>query len=216
MLSSTSLLSQEIIYNDGKYLCSHAKSRINKHKSLNMQVLNPLLNDYDVSFYFLDVEVTNTSDYISGNTSMKAKVVSTSLSTIVLQLIDQLTVDSVFVNDIEQSFTHSNNEILINLDNPINQDEYFTTQVFYKGITGDEGMQTRLDENWNQHVTFTLSETWHAKEWWPCKEVLSDKADSVYIYITTDHGLKAGSNGLLNATTYFPNGKVRYENHIIL
>lgn len=208
---SNDLLSQVNSLNDSRHICAHAKSAINKHKNKSIKAVNPLILDYDVKFYFLDIEVTNISDYISGNVSMKAQVTAASLNTIVLQLINELTVDSVFVNGIKHQFTHSNEEIQINLENAINQNEFFTTQVYYEGFTGEDGMNSVLDENWNKHVTFTLSETWHAKEWWPCKEVLADKADSVYVFITTDYGLKAGSNGLLTATTYFPNGKVRHE-----
>jgi aminopeptidase N len=60
-------------------------------------------------------------------------------------------------------------------------------------------------------VTFTLSEPFYAKDWFPCKEDLGDKADSVHVFITTEYGLKGVSNGILTGTTYFPNGKVRHE-----
>ena len=72
-------------------------------------------------------------------------------------------------------------------------------------------MQHAIDQNWGFPVTYTLSETWHAKEWFPCKEVLSDKADSVYVFITTNSNCKAAGNGMLNRTVYLPNGKIRYE-----
>lgn len=208
---NSNITAQQVPEYDGINLCSHAKSSIKKHKKTRIQLVNPLILDYDVKFYFLDIEVTNTSDYISGNVTMKAQVTATGFNTIILQLIDQLHVDSVFVNGIKHQFTHSNEEIQINLENIIAQNDFFTTQVYYEGFSGDDGMKSAYDKYWNKNVTFTLSETWHAKEWWPCKEILSDKADSVYIFITTDHGLKAGSNGLLTATTYFPNGKIRHE-----
>jgi aminopeptidase N len=50
-----------------------------------------------------------------------------------------------------------------------------------------------------------------AKDWFPYKQVLSDKIDSVHVFVTTDSDLMAASNGIHTGTTYFPNGKVRYE-----
>ena len=46
-------------------------------------------------------------------------------------------------------------------------------------------------------VLWTLSEPYGAKEWWPCKQDLNDKIDSIDLYITTPSGFRAGSNGLL-------------------
>ena len=59
--------------------------------------------------------------------------------------------------------------------------------------------------------TYTSTEPFYARDWFPCKQDLEDKADSVHVSITTPFHLKGVSQGLLTATTYFPNGKVRYE-----
>jgi hypothetical protein len=56
-----------------------------------------LLNDYDVHFYFLDIALENTSTYISGKVLIHSNVVSATLDTFALELIDELTVDSVFI-----------------------------------------------------------------------------------------------------------------------
>ena len=47
--------------------------------------------------------------------------------------------------------------------------------------------------------------------WFPCKQVLPDKADSAYIFLTTDRSLKAGSNGLLENTVELSGNRIRYE-----
>jgi len=65
-------------------------------------------------------------------------------------------------------------------------------------------------------VTYTLSEPFFSKFWFPCKQVLEDKADSVYVFVTTDSTLKVGSNGLLTAVTPVGGAKVRYEWNIRL
>lgn len=67
------------------------------------------------------------------------------------------------------------------------------------------------DDEWGAPVTYTSSEPFYSKDWFPCKQDLGDKADSVHVFITTDYDLTAVSNGIHTATTYFPDGKVRYE-----
>ena len=186
---------------------------LNKHFSQIKQQESEiaLLHNYDVTFYGLDLEVTNENDHVKGNVTIKAKVVNEPLTNFVIQLIDQLQIDKILFNHEEVSFTHENNLIGIELNNNISTNEFFEVQIFYQGKSGEEGMQHAIDQNWGFPVTYTLSETWHAKEWFPCKEVLSDKADSVYVFITTNSNCKAAGNGMLNRTVYLPNGKIRYE-----
>lgn len=54
---------------------------------------------------------------------------------------------------------------------------------------------------WDHHQTgpviHTLSEPYGAAYWWPCKQTLSDKIDSIDLYISTVPDFKAASNGLL-------------------
>ncbi len=48
-------------------------------------------------------------------------------------------------------------------------------------------------------VLWTLSEPYGARDWWPCKQSLDDKIDSIDIYITTSAAYRAASNGLLQS-----------------
>ena len=173
----------------------------NSVKSLNPE---PLLLDYDVKFYGLDVEVDNRSDLIQGSVTVLVQVQNNPLSTFVLELTGSLEVDLVEVNGAEQSFTQQDEELRITLETPVDTGQYLTAKIYYGGRTG-EGMVNEVDNNWGVPVTFTLSEPFYAKDWFPCKENLSDKADSVHVFITTDYGLKGVSQGILTGTTYFPN-----------
>jgi aminopeptidase N len=179
-------------------------------KSLNRLNDNPLLDQYDVKFYKIDVEVSNLSDYINGEVTILVEVVENSLSTLVFELINQLEVESVYVNNELLTFSHKENEININVNSPANKGSLLSTRIKYSGYTGG-GMFSSVDNNWNIPITATLSEPFYAKDWFPCKEVLPDKADSVYVFITTENGLKGVSNGLNTGTSYLPNGKIRHE-----
>jgi aminopeptidase N len=50
------------------------------------------------------------------------------------------------------------------------------------------------------NAIYTLSQPFGASDWWPCKNTLNDKADSLDIYITTPVGFTAVSNGILADT----------------
>ena len=55
-------------------------------------------------------------------------------------------------------------------------------------------------------VIQTLSEPYGSKEWWPCKNGLDEKADSVEFIITSPSAYRASSNGLsLGEQTVGPN-----------
>jgi len=165
---------------------------------------------YDVKFYGLDVEVNIHNDNISGSTTILLEVKQESLDTLVFDLHSGLLVDHVLVDGGEMKFIHKGSSLLIELGNIRNVGELISVRVFYAGDTG-EGLVMERDREWDVPVTFTLSEPFYAKDWFVCKEDLGDKADSVHVFITTDYGLMGVSNGMHTATTYFPNGKVRYE-----
>jgi len=168
--------------------------------------------NYDVKFYHIDLSVTNTSTTLSGNTTIKVQSKVPSLSLIVLQLTSQLTVSAVDINGQAATFNRSGNELRITPATPIAQDGYATVKITYAGTpTGLAGIQSTTASSWNQRILWTLSESYHAYEWFPVKQDLTDKADSAYIWLTVPSTLTAASNGLLTKTTNMGNGKTRFE-----
>lgn len=169
------------------------------------------MDKYDVTFYFLDIEATNTSPRIAGTTTIIAKA-REPLSEIVLELNQGITASKITVDGNETSFVHMNGELSIMPSQPIAANASFTVKVTYNrpGTLETDGIFTYMVEGWKP-VTYTLSESFHARNWFPCKQDLYDKADSVYVFVTVDEGLKVGSNGLLTAVTDMGNNKVRYE-----
>jgi aminopeptidase N len=69
----------------------------------------------------------------------------------------------------------------------------------------------RANVDYPYNVTWSLSEPFSAHEWFPCKQVLTDKADSAAVSVTTTLPNKVGSNGVLRRTVPLPGNKVRYE-----
>ena len=174
---------------------------------------NPLLKNYDVKFYKLDINVNDTSTYIEGNVAINAIVQNNPLDTLVVELIDTLSVDSVIFNGVNISFTHDYDEIKVPVQPSLSIGTNFSAKIHYHGIgvsiPGVHGWTVGIMNE--SQVTMTNSETYHSKMWWPCKQLIEDKADSMYVFITTDSTCKAGSIGILSDVIPLPEGKVRFE-----
>ena len=197
---------------------------LNSHLAfLNKQYSNELLyqlNNYDVKFYKLDLSVSKSSTEIYGNGTIYAEIQNSPIDTFVVELIDSLAentymvVDSVIVNGQLLDFTHANQLIKIVIDPQLPVGSYINAVIYYHGngqasvLTGYNGISNGTI--FNLSVTYTYSEPFWSRVWWPCKQVLGDKADSLQISLTIDSDCKAGSNGVLESVTPLPGGKVKY------
>ena len=187
-------------------------SRINHYKNNINIYYNPLLDHYDLHFVKLDIEVTDQSTSIAGNALLQGKATQ-NLDTLILELSNYLTVDSVMIDNAKVNFQHKDNLIWYIFESALNTNDDFTAQVYYHGTPNPNGggVSNAYSSQWDKQMTWTLSESFHAYEWWPCKQVLSDKIDSVYVFLTCDSNCKAGSNGLLTREVDLPNNKKRFE-----
>jgi aminopeptidase N len=178
-------------------------------------IMRPWYKQYDVTFCHLDLHLERNTVYIEGNVRTNARSRVDGLQDYCCELIDGLTVDSVFYNSLPAEFIHTGDSIVVHLFPSPSEGELLSIRIFYHGLppTGGyfSGISTAVSERWGNEVTWTLSQPFNAKQWWPCKQDLRDKYDSVYVYITTDQENKAGSNGLLTAVEPLPGNKVRYE-----
>lgn len=196
---------QEIDFNLQEQKCSKSYSKD------FTPYYNSLLDNYDINFVFIDIEISETSVYVSGNTELYATVKANELDTLILELIDEMTIDSIVLDGSNISFLHSNDEISVPIEPALAYGENFNVIVYYHGNSVGGGVITEYSDDWGVNCTWTLSETWHASEWWPCKQVMSDKIDSAQIFLTVPSSCKAGSNGLLTHVTSMGGGKDRYE-----
>jgi len=90
-------------------------------------------DDYDVSFYFLDIVVQNNTTFVEGNATTIATVKSPVIDVFNFELIDQLTIDSVIVNGVNSTFVHTNDLVTVELESPVSSGETITATTFYSG-----------------------------------------------------------------------------------
>ncbi len=177
--------------------------------------LNTDQDNYDVQFYFLNLNVSDSSTYLSGSTLIRIKSLVSQLQNIVFDFSVKLVTDSVTVNNHKVQFSHALDELTVTLANPADSGTTMNVEVYYHGLGKNsrvtEGIYNKYNVTWDKHITWTLSEPFSALNWFPCKQSLTDKADSVYMFLSTDKALKAGSNGLLTASVPLPGDRIRYE-----
>lgn len=172
------------------------------------------LFNYDIKFYFLNINVDAKKPNISGNVQLWIKPLPLK-DTFAFELSRVMTIDSILINNkkLNKYTRNFDNVIFIQPSTPKNS--ILKVNVFYHGKVQSggffSGVSTQYTQTWEKWVTWTLSEPFSAKDWFPVKQDLQDKADSAWIFLTTDSNYMAGSEGLLTQTVNLPNGKTRYE-----
>lgn len=174
--------------------------------------------DYDISFYHLDLHIERNSTDVSGSVIHHAKVVNSGMNQYTFELHPNYTIDSIKVNQNLVTSSRLGNAVSASLLSAANAGDLLQVQIWYQGTAPNSGssaigngLSTDVSQSWGNEVTWSLSQPYSAYEWWPCKQNLTDKADSCKVFITTDAANLAGSNGLLTQTVNVSGGKKRFE-----
>ncbi|MCD6012332.1 MAG: hypothetical protein K0Q79_2194 [Flavipsychrobacter sp.] len=195
--------------------CSLAKHR----KAARVTVGDIIEEKYDVKHVKFDLQLSNDTTYIDGTVTTTAKVLAPGFNLYVFELDNGLVVDTVLINGVGASLTTFGDIRIVTMPSILTTGNVFAATVKYHGypngagtiFSGIGGLNTKRSPTWGARITFTQSEAYHAKEWWPCKQSLQDKIDSVDIWVTVPDSLKAGSNGVLTNVTTVDATHKRYE-----
>lgn len=195
--------------------CSHSKVPTDKmYFDPDYYWQSKYLFDYDVTSYLLDIEVSDTTTYVEGNVIINC-VALVALDTFAFELIEEQQIDKIIFNGTEYAnYSRNNGNVLVPVAE-VPEGTLISAQIYYHGKppTGGffSGVTTDYSPGWQKHVTWTLSEPFAAKSWFPVKQVLEDKADSAWVFLTTASTNKVGSQGLLTNVVDLGNNKLRHE-----
>jgi aminopeptidase N len=183
----------------------HEKDLTYQQRSL-MQTETAASTWFDVTYYRLVLTIFTQSNSLKGKITVTG-ICKESASILTLDLVNRMHVDSVLVNGQVTSFTHNSDWFDISLTPFSTIGEVLTVEVFYEGSPYATGFGSFV---FNSHSgvpwVYSLSQPYGAKDWWPCKDDPSDKADSADIIITCDSTLKVGSQGKLVSVMNNGNG----------
>ena len=158
---------------------------------------------WDVVYNKLNLIINPEKLYIDGSVEFKIKANSNQLETLELDLSSVLEIVSITSNGKNLNFSHSNDKVALNLGKQLVYDELFDFTVTYKGAPTTTGFGSFVQSFKNNNIPSieTLSEHYGAMEWWPCKQSLMDKIDSIDIIVSSPEVYETASNGILVSNT---------------
>ncbi len=155
---------------------------------------------YDLVYQRMEWEINPNIKYISGVITSYFTSQKSGLTEIEFDLNSQMSVDSVLQQNEKISFVLNENKLVIELNQPLQNQELDSVQIYYQGIPEQEasgfGSFTK-SEHKGVPIIWTLSEPYGAMEWWPCKQSLVDKIDSIDVIVTSPDSFRTASNGIL-------------------
>jgi len=157
------------------------------------------MQDYDVTHYDIQLESSNLNTNIKGFSTLTAYSKVDSINNICFELSKFLQIDSIYLNKQKVSFSRDKDLVEIIHSQVINYNSLFSITTYYGGtaVSGNTILSTGVINN--DGYTFTLSEPYFSSFWFPCKQDVSDKADSITVAITTETTNEVASNGLIHA-----------------
>lgn len=195
--------------NDGdcREKCSHASLHSRIQQASYYQY--PSMDNYDVKYLKLDLNVEPNDNYISGTALTVAKVVN-QLDSFNIELMDNMIIDSVYINGVNTSFSRGVNYVFVPIIPALPTGSTVSALFYYRG-TANNGVYSGISGGSGLTYTATLSESYQAREWFPAKQILKDKIDSADLWFTTTAPNLVGSNGLLVGVIDGPNNKKQYQ-----
>ena len=160
-----------------------------------------ILNNYDLKYHRFFLYADPAKSSISGSVTSYF-VAQADMSSIQFELYTAISADSAFHQGSKQNVTHTGNVITIPFGGITPANTLDSVTVFYHGDPTSSGFGSFGRElHGGAPGMWTLSEPYGASDWWPSKNDLTDKIDSVDMFVVTPKGNHVASNGLLISET---------------
>lgn len=182
-----------------------AESEMKSASNVINFVANQNTANYDITYHRLRFTINPANDFITGNVTTHY-VAKENLNTVTFDLTNELTVNSVTHHGNSLTFSqNSNKELIINLPATQNMNVLDSLTIDYAGIPSNDENAFVTYTHGSTPGLYTLSEPYGARDWWPCKQDLNDKVDSIDVYITAPSQYVSVSNGLQVGVVTNPN-----------
>ena len=159
------------------------------------------LQPIDVRHYRLQITLDPAGATVAGRVTVTVGATS-AVSSIDLDVADNLTIDSASSAGIQLQFSQGNGKVTVSLPGPLESGKQVNVSVEYHGkaaVVGRLGSGMLIQSHENRLVMANLSEPFGAPTWWPCIDDPRDKA-TIDIEATVPLGYVVASNGLLTNT----------------
>lgn len=193
-------------------------------KKLPLVQQSPAGKNFDVRHYRFQIYVDPRVKAIKGSVRTSFTITSDTASFILLDFFNGLQVDSVLFRGQKCNFYFPGNQIFkVNLGQVLSLGDLDSIRVFYHGVPANTGFGSfNKSTHAGVPILWTMSCPYGSRDWWPGKQDLTDKADSIDLIITTPFPYKAAGNGILvseiqqdTLVTYFWKHKYPIASYLI-
>jgi aminopeptidase N len=158
----------------------------------------------DITYYHLDLDIDLVASNIDGVVRVEGTVIGSPMTVLVLDLASNMVVSSAQLPDATPlAFSQAGDALDITLPGSVSPGGAVEVDVAYSGTpnSGDFGYFVFGTRSGSGRYAWSLSEPYGARQWWPCKDHPSDKADSVRVTVTVPSQYRVGSQGTLVGET---------------
>ncbi len=182
---------------------------------------NPNTTNYDVKYHRMEwtVDPGSSPASIAGEVTTYWEALEP-MTSITFDMASNLNVISITQRGTSLSYIHANEEVKVTLPTTQNTAVLDSLSITYDGNPISSGFGSFEQSSHNGiPILWTLSEPYGAMGWWPCKQDLIDKADSIDIFVThpqfynASEEYKTASNGLLLSEVVNGSDKTTHWQH---
>jgi aminopeptidase N len=214
LIAALMLFSIQTFSQQTEEICKHIeenaqRERLNYERLFNTENVSLASENFDITYYRCEWEVDPEIRYITGKVTVYFRITMPTNS-ISFDLMNDLVVDSIKQRNSILGKQHLNNELQVHFPASVSTGVFDSLTIYYKGVPSNSSFGSFVQSSHaGVPVIWTLSEPYGSRDWWPCKNGLTDKPDSIDILITNPAAYRAASNGLLQSETLISSGTKR-------
>jgi len=197
-----------VLYSQNMPLMSNLKMISESEKAaysrLNIPREQLIVNNYDLKYHRFYWFADPSQAFIRGAVTSYFVATQPLMSSIQFELSSGMSADSAGFHGFIYSVNHTGNVITIPFGEIVPTGTLDSVTVYYHGNPTTTGFGSFGNEVHNgAPAMWTLSEPYGAADWWPSKNDLTDKIDSIDIFVVTPKGNHVAGNGILVSETPF-------------
>jgi hypothetical protein len=174
------------------------------YRSLTKPHASQIVNNYDLRYHRFYWFTDPALAYIRGAVTSYFVPTQPMMSSIQFELASGMSADSAFHSGFKYEVNHTGDVITIPFGEVIPEGSLDSVTVYYHGNPTTSGFGSFGNGvHGGAPGMWTLSEPFGASDWWPSKNDLTDKIDSIDVFVVTPNGNHVASNGLLISETPF-------------
>ena len=193
---------------------AHLEKENNTLKSLFVEKQSNAETDF--IYQRMEWDINPAFPYIKGKITTYFKSKTDNLGEVIFDLAAGMTVDSILQQNNPVAFQRDSNTVIVPLVHKLGYGQIDSVAVFYGGSPGQSGFGSFVQDFHGEDsipIIWTLSEPYGALEWWPCKQSLSDKIDSIDVIVSSPKTYSTASNGILVSETVTNNTRTMHWKH---